>query len=296
MDFLKNNINTTGYLDGYPTSGNPYNIIPGGDITMQGVSTPVIAVPYKKGKKGKPTVMQPGQDYKFDADYVYERRGNIYQQGGATPEEIFKYLFDDDDRETDSPATAPSTDELDEARQQLEDEKASFRKQQQQQTEDLDEEQMIMGMQPYETSSRDRTNKRRGNPYTSQEYTSPPPGQIDQGVLAATEELRKKFPSLRITSTIRNWGDKDAHPKGRAIDVAGPETDEAWKYYKDVIVPKYNFSPALNPNHGTGKHIHVGYYERGGTLTNIQNIIDKFSKKEYTLPYEETVNLRKNQL
>lgn len=87
---------------------------------------------------------------------------------------------------------------------------------------------------------------------------------LDPNVVAATKELQAKFPGLRITSTIRNWGDKDAHPKGRAIDVAGKDTDEAWKYYSDVIVPKYGFNKALDPNHGTGKHIHVGYYKKGG--------------------------------
>ncbi len=87
---------------------------------------------------------------------------------------------------------------------------------------------------------------------------------LDPNVVAATKELQAKFPGLQITSTIRNWGDKDAHPKGRAIDLAGNGSDEAWKYYSDVIVPKYGFNKALDPNHGTGKHIHVGYYQQGG--------------------------------
>ena len=87
---------------------------------------------------------------------------------------------------------------------------------------------------------------------------------IDPSVQAATSELLQLFPRLRVTSTIRNWGDKDAHPKGRAIDVAGPDLAQAFQYYKNTLVPKYKFNPALNPNHGTGPHIHVGYYRKGG--------------------------------
>ena len=43
--------------------------IPGGNITMQGVSYPVFAQP----NVGQPQMMYPGQDYQFpDADYVDE--------------------------------------------------------------------------------------------------------------------------------------------------------------------------------------------------------------------------------
>lgn len=65
-------INNTGYLDGTATAGNPYNIIPSGDITMKGVSMPLWATPIKNGKAKKPIMMQPGNNYKFDADFVHE--------------------------------------------------------------------------------------------------------------------------------------------------------------------------------------------------------------------------------
>jgi hypothetical protein len=97
---------------------------------------------------------------------------------------------------------------------------------------------------------------------------------IDPKVMAATSELIAQFPQLKITSALRNWGDKDAHPKGRAIDVAGPDISEAFKYYRDKLVPKYQFNPALNPNHGTGPHIHVGYYKKGG-LTQSQYLTQR---------------------
>ena len=102
------------------------------------------------------------------------------------------------------------------------------------------------------------------NSYINMKSVFPNLGDIDDNVESATQELLQKFPKLKITSGRRNWGDKDAHPVGRAIDLAGEDTDEAWKYYRDVIVPKYKFNPALKPNHGTGKHIHVGYYKEGG--------------------------------
>jgi len=81
---------------------------------------------------------------------------------------------------------------------------------------------------------------------------------IDPNVAMATEELLKQFPGLRLTSGRRSWGDKDAHPKGRAVDLSYDK--KAWEYYRDVLVPKYGFNKALDPNHGTGPHIHLGYY------------------------------------
>jgi hypothetical protein len=89
---------------------------------------------------------------------------------------------------------------------------------------------------------------------------------VNPFVLSAASELQSKFPGLQITSGIRNWGDKDAHPKGRAVDMAGDNLDAAWSYYKNTLVPKYGFNQALPENHGTGPHIHVGYYADGGEL------------------------------
>lgn len=90
---------------------------------------------------------------------------------------------------------------------------------------------------------------------------------IDPNVMQATNELLQKFPNLKITSGRRNWGDKDAHPKGRAVDLAGPDMQSAYDYYKNTLVPKYGFNPALPINHGTGPHIHLGYYQQGGKTT-----------------------------
>lgn len=91
---------------------------------------------------------------------------------------------------------------------------------------------------------------------------------IQEDVSTATQELLTKFPGLRVTSGLRSWGDKDAHPKGRAMDVSGDAKTlaAAADYYKNEIVPKYGFNKALPINHGTGPHIHVGYYEDGGPI------------------------------
>lgn len=91
---------------------------------------------------------------------------------------------------------------------------------------------------------------------------------IDPNVSSAVQELLAKFPALNITSGRRNWGDKDAHPKGRAVDLSGDSKirQEAWDFYNSNLVPKYGFNPALPLNHGTGPHIHVGYYEQGGEM------------------------------
>lgn len=65
-------VNTTGYRDGGPTAGNPYNIIPTGDISMQGVSQPIMARPITDGLIGMEQVMLPGQEYNFNSDAVLE--------------------------------------------------------------------------------------------------------------------------------------------------------------------------------------------------------------------------------
>lgn len=124
------------------------------------------------------------------------------------------------------------------------------------------------------------------NSYINNRNIIPNLQNIDDNVELATQELLQKFPKLKITSGRRNWGDKDAHPVGRAVDLAGEGTDEAWKYYRDVIVPKYKFNPALNPNHGTGKHIHVGYYKEGGVYDLSMKDIIELKKKGF----EFTVN------
>lgn len=84
-------VNTTGYKDGTATAKNPYNIIPSGNITMKGVSQPVMAFP----QNGAPVLMMPDKDYKFDdSDFVlevplYALGGYLQnlQQGGQVPVE-----------------------------------------------------------------------------------------------------------------------------------------------------------------------------------------------------------------
>lgn len=57
-----------GYKRNSPDVNNPFNIIPSGNITMRGVDFPV------KGTDnlGNTKVMQPGKDYKFPGDMVFE--------------------------------------------------------------------------------------------------------------------------------------------------------------------------------------------------------------------------------
>lgn len=88
---------------------------------------------------------------------------------------------------------------------------------------------------------------------------------INTNVAKAAQQILAKFPDLQLTSGKRSWGDKDAHPIGRAVDISGnPKSlTAAMEYYKS-LVPQYGFNKALPLNHGTGAHIHVGYYEDGG--------------------------------
>jgi hypothetical protein len=59
---------TDGYKANSPDVNNPFNIIPSGDITMEGVNFPV------KGTDnlGNTKVMMPGNNYKFPGDMVFE--------------------------------------------------------------------------------------------------------------------------------------------------------------------------------------------------------------------------------
>jgi len=59
---------TQGYKKNSPDVDNAYNIIPSGDITMEGVEFPV------KGTDnlGNTKIMQPGKNYKFKGSSVLE--------------------------------------------------------------------------------------------------------------------------------------------------------------------------------------------------------------------------------
>lgn len=77
-------INTTGYTPGYPSMNNPYNIIPGGNITMKNTPFPLQAFPIYGTGVGSPTQMFPGADYQFPgADGVLEVPNRQY--GGDIP-------------------------------------------------------------------------------------------------------------------------------------------------------------------------------------------------------------------
>lgn len=58
-------VNTTGYTPGYPSMNNPFNIIPGGNITMKDTPFNVLGIPMYGNKLGIPQLMNPGQNYNF---------------------------------------------------------------------------------------------------------------------------------------------------------------------------------------------------------------------------------------
>jgi hypothetical protein len=59
---------TDGYKANSPDVNNPFNIIPSGDITMEGVNFPVRGT----DNLGNTKVMMPGNNYKFPGDMVFE--------------------------------------------------------------------------------------------------------------------------------------------------------------------------------------------------------------------------------
>lgn len=72
-------VNNTGYLEGYETSNNPYNVIPSNKISMVGVRPDI---QYIKGTDnlGNTQYMQHGKEYEFDGDFVVEEP--VYAQNG----------------------------------------------------------------------------------------------------------------------------------------------------------------------------------------------------------------------
>lgn len=64
-------MSTKGYKKDSPDVNKPYNIIPGGNITMKGVDFKVIGT----DDRGYTKVMYPGYDYIFPgAKYVIEKK------------------------------------------------------------------------------------------------------------------------------------------------------------------------------------------------------------------------------
>lgn len=62
------NISKTGYKKNSKDKNNPYNIIPSGNITMEGVEFDVLGIDNLGNKK----TMKPGKNYKFPGDVVLE--------------------------------------------------------------------------------------------------------------------------------------------------------------------------------------------------------------------------------
>lgn len=462
------NINATGYLDNSPTVNNPYNIIPGGNITMQGVSQPIFATAFKNGKIVKKQLMQPGKNYNFNADYVHEQRmqqggvnsinmrdwndftnyakkkgysnnsylnnrdknlgqqylneykslhpetsidynmitpiqqslqnyrnqsladiksgkgafadgvnennylsnlskvdnwlgtntinsqfplayinsyqnnqlvkkenlgyaplvklqqgGNIYATGGYTPQDIYNFLFQNDEEQTDSPATAPDESDINTAQQKLDEDQQAF-EQKQKDFEDYQQQQEVLNM-----SMENANYNNEGNPYTSSENVGSnifsstsnigkSVGSINPSVLSTEKDILNSFPGSTRSGI---WGDAahqqriSDHNTGDAEDFTFTSKEQAnqivnklqseakQQNIKYIIYNKQIWNPSISNEwrpHLQGDphttHIHVSYnrQQQGGTLTNIQQIIDKFKKSSiYTLPYEELVNLRK---
>lgn len=67
---------TEGYKRNSPDVNNPFNIIPSGNITMKGVDFPVLGV----DNLGNSKIMQPGKDYQFPGNTVFELP--MLQRGG----------------------------------------------------------------------------------------------------------------------------------------------------------------------------------------------------------------------
>lgn len=84
-----------GYKKNSPDRNNPFNIINSKFITMRDVEFPVMGV----SNTGHKILMQPGQDYVFDGDYVIEFP--VMQQGGRTFS-AYKDIKKDAKKQTDA--------------------------------------------------------------------------------------------------------------------------------------------------------------------------------------------------
>ncbi len=85
-------LSKTGYKRDSQDINNPFNIIPSGDITMEGVDFPVIGV----DNLGDEKIMFPGENYQFKGDFVIERPLDKMQGGGETDEFDFSKKADRD--------------------------------------------------------------------------------------------------------------------------------------------------------------------------------------------------------
>jgi len=85
-------LSKTGYKRDSQDINNPFNIIPSGDITMEGVDFPVIGV----DNLGDEKIMFPGENYQFKGDFVIERPLDKMQGGGEIKNKETQ-LFDYDE-------------------------------------------------------------------------------------------------------------------------------------------------------------------------------------------------------
>lgn len=79
-DILMKFISTQGYKRNSPDVNNPINVIPSGNITMQGVDFSVRGT----DNLGNTIDMVPGAEYTFPGDYVVERPLNRFDDGGPS--------------------------------------------------------------------------------------------------------------------------------------------------------------------------------------------------------------------
>lgn len=85
---------TEGYKRNSPDVNNPFNIIPSGNITMQGVDFPVLGI----DNLGNKQMMMPGREYTFPGDYVIELpqmgKGGLTQMQNGGDREGLKTMRD----------------------------------------------------------------------------------------------------------------------------------------------------------------------------------------------------------
>ena len=88
-DILLKFISKEGYRKNSPDKDNPINIIPSNSISMKGVDFDVLGVSNTGDKK----VMQPGEEYIFDGDYVVEMPLKQFKIAGEVNIQDIKELF-----------------------------------------------------------------------------------------------------------------------------------------------------------------------------------------------------------
>lgn len=106
-------ISILGYSKNSPFKGNPYLDIhtPDGLIDMSDTEMDLIGIDNKGNKKK----MKAGakNPYKFEGNIVREiPAGNPYQKGGITAEQLFKFIFDDEEEIKDTTKVIPTVEEI----------------------------------------------------------------------------------------------------------------------------------------------------------------------------------------